>query len=432
MPPPTTIQPVQEAELYAVKEAVAGTVPSSAPGTVIPYTQFQPTDTPMWLDDESVQGSMGDFYGSYQGPLIAGFTCGGNLFGDTFPMFLYNLLGDYTVTGTTASPTATTSGTLAVGATAIPVSSGGASFTNGMWIELVDTGTPAAPEILQVGSGSTGTSIVLAAGYATRFAHATAMTVNNTTYPYTHVFSVLNGSVGAANGAGQPPTLAWTHRTGLPATGLAAQYAYACFSEIVLTVNSEGLLKWTGKGVCASRTIPSGATGTANSSAVNPYPGWRASLGVGGTYGASPLKDFAELEVTMDRELKAYNTLQASQQPYVIARGKQSNTGKLTIAPAIDESALVGMLANTQPQIQLFASNGLAGASLVSVQVDIGLGQYRTADLNSGSVLWGYDVPLKIPHTAATISGATGNSMTGASGGKGAVKITVVNAVPTY
>ena len=100
--------------------------------------------------------------------------------------------------------------------------------------------------------------------------------------------------------------------------------------------------------------------------------------------------------------------------------------------PAIDESALVGMLANTQPQIQMFATNGLTGASLVSLQVDIGLGQYRTADLDGGSVLWGYKVPLKIPHTAATITGATGNNMTGASGGKGAVKITVQNAVGTY
>lgn len=429
MAPPTTIQPVEEAELYYAPETTPGTIPAAV-GSVIPYLQFQPSDTPMWLDDESIQGSMGDFYGSYQGPLIAGFTCGGNFFGDVIPNFIWNLLGDYTATGTTASPAGTTNAGVAAGAVALPVASGGASFTSGMYVWIEDAGTPAANEVCLVGSGSTGTSVVLAAP-GTRFAHLTATPFTNTTAPYTHIFSLLNGSTGTLNGAGQPPTGTFTHRTGLP-SNQAAQYAYACFSEIVLTCNSEGLLKWTGKGVCAVRVAASSPVGLANSSAVNPYPGWHAQLGVGGTYSGSPLKDFAEFEVTMDRELKAYNTLQGSQQPYVIARGKQSNTGKLTISPAIDESALVGMLANTQPQIQLFASNGLAGASLVSVQVDIGLGQYRTADLNSGSVLWGYDVPLKIPHTAATITGATGNSMTGASGGKGAVKITIQNAVPTY
>ncbi len=430
MAPPTTIQPVESAELYYAPETTPGTIPAAV-GSVIPYLQFAPSDTPMWLDDESIQGSMGDFYGSYEGPLIAGFTVGGNFFGDTIPNFIWNLLGDYTATGTTASPSATTNNSVAVGALALPVASGGASFTSGMYVWIEDAGTPAANEVCLVGTGSTSTSVVLAAP-GTRFAHATATPFTNTTFPYTHIVSLLNGTTGTLNGAGQPPTGTFTHRTGLPGSTGAAQYAYACFSELVITCSAEGLLKWTGKGVCAARAVAGSNVSTTNPTTVNPYAGWHAQLGVGGTYSGAPIKDFAEFEVTLGRELKAYNTLQGSQQPYIIARGKQSNTGKLTLAPAIDESALVGMLANTQPQIQLYATNGLTGASLVSMQVDIGLGQYRTADLNGGSVLWGYDIPLKIPHTAATITGATGNSMTGASGGKGAVKITVTNAVPTY
>jgi hypothetical protein len=429
MAPPTTIQPVEEAELYYVPEATPGTIPSSV-GSVIPYLQFQPSDTPMWLDDESVQGAMGDVYGSYQGPLIAGFTCGGNFFGDTIPNFIWNLLGDYTASGTAASPASTTNAGVAAGALALPVASGGASFTSGMYVWIEDAGSPPASEVCAVGTGSTSTSVVLASP-GTRFAHATATPFTNTTAPYTHVFSVLNGSTGTLNGAGQPPTGTFTHRTGLPANS-AAQYAYACFSEIVLTVNAEGLITWTGKGVCAARVTAASAVGITSASSVSPYQGWHANLGVGGTVSGSPLKDFGELSVTMDRELKAYNTLQGSQQPYIIARGKQPNTGKLSVMPAIDESALTGMLANTQPQIQLIAANGLTGASLVSLQIDIGLGQYRTADLNGGSVLWGYDVPIKPIHTAAAITGAQGNSTTGASGGKGAVKITIQNAVPTY
>jgi hypothetical protein len=166
-----------------------------------------------------------------------------------------------------------------------------------------------------------------------------------------------------------------------------------------------------------------------NVSAVNPYPAWRTTLGVGGTVSGSPVKDFSTFEITLGRALKAYNTLQGAQTPYVIARGKQSNTGKYSVAPAIDESALVQLLANTQPQIQLIAANGLSGASLVQVQVDIILAAQETADLNDSGVLFGYDVPFKAVHTATTANSIT---TTGASGGKGAVKVTIQNAVPTY
>jgi hypothetical protein len=87
------------------------------------------------------------------------------------------------------------------------------------------------------------------------------------------------------------------------------------------------------------------------------------------------------------------------------------------------------MLNNGQPQHQFVSSNGLTGVNLVSVQVDIILGAYKTADITDGSELFGYDVGFKPVHTAAT---AGGISTTGASGGKGAVKVTLTNAIPTY
>ena len=430
MAPPVTLFPTQEREVYIAKETTAATVPASSAWSVLPVTQFKPSDKPMWLPDESFQGSMGDIYGIYQGPLIGAVDMGGNFFGDVFGHLAWNLLGDYTVTGTTASPTATTNGALAVGATTITVTSGGASFTNGMWIELVDTGTPPATEILQVGSGSTSTSIVLAAGQATRFAHLTGMVVNNTSAPYTHVFSLLNGTVGAFNGAAQGPTHSFIDRTGIPATGLAAEYAYGCLSELQITGNADKLLTWTAKATTQTRQIAGSAVGTANPSSVLTYPSWRSVVGIGGAAsGGTQVKDTAEWQVTLSRAVKAYNTAQGAQTPYVIARGKQSNAGKLTISPAIDESALVALLANTQPQLQFVASNGLSGASTVSLQVDILLAAYETADLNDSSELFGYDVPFKAVHTAASSGGIT---TTGASGGKGAVKLTLINGVPSY
>lgn len=426
MAPPVTFGVTAEREVYVVKEATPGVVPGSV-GVPVPLTSFKPANKPVWLEDESFQGSMGDFYGVYQGPLIGAVDLGGHMFGDTFGHFLYNLLGDYTVTGTAASPAAVTNAALTAGATALPVASGGTSFTTGMYLWLEDTGTPAANEVVMVTATGSATSIPVT---ATRFAHLTAMPFTSTTAPYVHVFSLLNGSVGAANGPAQGPTHCLTDRQGVAANG-AEQYAYACMSEIVLTGNSEKLLDWTGKAVTAARATAGSAVGTTNVSSVNPYPSWRTVTGIGGVAsGGTLVKDIAEHTITLSRAVKAYNTEQGSQQPFIIARGKQGAQGKITISPAIDDSSLIAMLANTQPQLQFVSSNGLSGTSLVKVQVDIVLAAYETADINDASELFGFDVDFKCVHTAA--AGAGSVTTTGASGGKGAVKVTITNAIPTY
>jgi hypothetical protein len=426
MAPPVTFGATAEREVYVVKEAVPGTIPGSV-GVPVPLTSWKPTNKPLWLPDESFQGSMGDFYGDYQGPLIGAVDLGGHVFGDHgLGEALYNLFGDYTTVGTAASPASTTNASMAVGATAIPVASGGASFTMGMYLWLEDAGTPAANEVVMVTSTGSASSIPVT---ATRFAHNTAMPFTNTTAPYTHVFAVLNGSVGAANGPAQGPTHCWTDRQGIAANG-AEQYAYGCFSEVTLTGNAEKLLDWSGKLVTASRVPAGSAVGTVNVSTVVPYPSWRTLTGWGGpASGGTLIKTVAEHSLTFSRAVKPMNTEQGSQQPYVIARGKQSNSGKVTIGPAIDDSALIAMLANSQPQLQFVTSNGLGGTSLVSVQVDIVLAGLQSADITDGSELFGFDVGFKIPHTAASAGGIT---TTGASGGKGAVKVTLVNAIPTY
>src|SRR5712691_6254634 len=143
MAPPTTIQPVAEREVYIIKETTPGTIPGTV-GVPVPVTVFKPSDTPNWLDDESMAGNMTDVQGSYQGPLIASQDIGGHATLDILPHFLYNLLGDYTASGTAAAPSGTTSAPLAAGASAITVTSGGASFTTGMQLWLEDAGSPAA------------------------------------------------------------------------------------------------------------------------------------------------------------------------------------------------------------------------------------------------------------------------------------------------
>ena len=427
MAPPTTLVPVEEREVFIVKETVPGTVPAAAPGSAFPVLTMKPSDKPMMLPDESMQGSMGDIYAGIQGPLIAAVDTGGNFYGDTFGHLLYNLLGDYTVTGTAAAPAGTTNALLAVGATALPVASGGASFTNGMNLWLQDAGTPAANEVVQVNGTATATSIPIT---ATRFAHATAMPFTNTTGPYTHVFALLNGTVGAANGAAQPPTHTLTDRTGIPLTGLAAQYSYACLSELVITGNAEKLLPWTAKVTCQTRTIPGSAVAAVNPSAVQTYPSWRSVTGIAGpASGGTQVRNVGEWQLTLSRAVKPMFTNQGTQLPYVIARGKQGAKGKQTFMPAIDESPLIALLANTQPQLQVIASNGLSGTSLVSLQIDILLAMYETSDLDDAAELFGWQVPLTAIHTATSSAGVT---TTGASGGKGAVKVTLINNVPSF
>lgn len=429
MAPPVTFGVVAEREVYLIKETTPGVVPATV-GVPVPLTSFKPSNKPMMLYDESFQGSMGDSYGAYQGPLIGSVDAGGHVVGDHgLGEALYNLLGDYTTTGTAASPAGVTSAPVAVGASTLAVASGGASFTAGMFVWIQDAGTPAANEVVKIGTGSTSTSVVLDPTTPTRFAHLTATPFTNTVAPYTHVFALLNGSVGAANGPAQGPTYCWTDRQGVSANG-ADQYAYAVASEVMITGNAEKLLDWSGKYVCMSRQTAAAAVGFQNVSSVVPYPSWRTVTGIGGpASGGTKVSYIAEHSVTLSRAVKAYNTEQGSQAPFIIARGKQSNQGKITISPATDDSSMIAFLANTQPQLQFLSSNGLSGVNLVSVQVDILLGAYDADTITDGSELFGFDIAFKPQHTAASSGGIT---TTGASAGKGAVKVTLVNAVPTY
>jgi len=249
-----------------------------------------------------------------------------------------------------------------------------------------------------------------------------------------HNFSLLNGLTGApyTGQAAQPATHTITDRTGIPATGLADQYAYSCLSELVITGNAEKLLTWTAKAVCYSRQVPGSAVATTNVSTVQPYPSWVSKTGVGGTVSGSQVKNVAEWVLTLTRAVKAYNTNQGSQLPFAIARGKQGVTGKLTFSPSIDDTALTNLLNNVQPQLQFIANNGLSGTSVVQLQADVGLGAYLTADINDSSELFGYDTTFKAPHTAATFTGPQNSVLYGASGGKSAIKIALTCPTPYF
>ncbi len=426
MAPPTTFSPVEGREIWLARETTPGTLASvlTFPWAV---TSFKDSNKPMWLDDDSFQGAMGDIYGIYQGPEIASWDAGGHVFADTIGLLLWAVLGDYTATGTAGSGSTTLTAPLAAGATTASVAAI-TGFSSGQAVQL-GVAADGNPEIVTLSAAPSGTTLTFTNTPA-RFAHASSKTVAGIVAPYTHVFALLNGTGGVPGGApGQPPTLTAWHMDGLATNGGNA-YAYSCVSDLAFTGNADKLLDFSCKATCVVRQSPAVALAATAVSAELATPSWRTVAGIGGVAsGGTQVKNVGEHVITITRQVKPLNTEQGSQAPYVIARGKQGVTGKVNLTPAIDDSALIALLANTQPQLQFITSNGLSGSSLRSLQFDILLAAYKTADEQDGAELFGYDVDWTGVHTAATSGGI---SMTGASGLKGAVKATLVNAVAGY
>jgi hypothetical protein len=427
---PTTIFPTEERFVNVVREAAAtpGTIPATT-GTTFPIVNFDPEDKPIWLPDESLRGSMAQTYDFLQGPVIADTSVGGPVYVDMLGHELYNILGDYQQTGTAAAPNTTTNAPIVAGATTISVLAG-ASFTVGMFIQ-VDV-APFA-EIVKVLSAVAAT-ITLDPTTPLRLNHLTSVAVTNTTVAantYSHVFSLLNSSAVAGTTVyqyGQPPTHTWTDRTQVPATGLARQYAFGCLSSLTLTGNSEKLLEWNGSLVSFKGVVAS-APPVASVSAVHAYPDFTTLIGLNGIVSGAPIYDIQEWSVTINRQVEPFFTNDGSPNPYTIGRGKLDVIGKLVFSPAVDETALLYMLNNTQPQLQIQATNGKTAQNLQQVQFDVIFCDFDTSKINASRSLFGYEVTFKTTATASTANGVT---TTGWSGGQSPLKVTVNNLVPVY
>lgn len=425
MPVPTTFSPVASREVWLARELTAGVAPAAL-GYAWPLTSFKDTNKATWIEDDSFQGDMGGNHGVYQGPLIGGWDAGGHVRADTIGLPLWAALGDYTATGTSPANSTTLTAQVNAGATSAQVTAiGTLALGNAVQLGVTADGIP---EIVILSAAPSGTTITFANTPA-RFTHANGATVAGVSAPFTHVFALLNGTLGATGAPGQPPSLCATHMDGLAAGG-GNQYLYSCVSDLAFTGNSEKLLDFTCKAVSNKRSQPASQLAGALAGSEQPVPSWRTSTGIGGpASGGTLVKNVAEHVVTITRQVKPMNTEQGSQDPYVIARGKQDVNGKITLGPAIDDSVLSDVLANTQPQLQFLTSNGLSGTALRSLQLDILLAAYETPTEQDGAELFGYEVTWKGVHTSATSGGI---SMTGASGLKGSIKATLVNNVPTY
>lgn len=397
------------------QEAAQGTPVAMAATQLL--TTFTPSDKPTYIKDQSWRGSMGtDAFAQILGPGTADISVGGPVYGDTAGYWLRNILGDLTVTGTPTGTDATTlSASAEAGATSITTTGSIPAGTlvqigTGATAEVVTTGTP-------TGSGPYTLPITTpASGLA--YAHASEQDVTpvQATGPFTYAWSLLNAE------GGQPPSHTLTHYLGPTEGGGARQYPGFCMSQFNVTFNAESeLFSWTGQGTSWPSVIASAAP-TANPTTVLPTASWRTKIGIGGpAAGGTLVQTVTDGEVDLTRELQPVFTANGARTPYVIQRGGLSVTGKLNFSAVSDESVLLYMLNNTQPQVQVVCDNGESGANKVVVQIDVQSAVFTQADPDTSKAAVGYQ---------ATFEALFNTVNAGGSGGMSPVKVSVTCAVP--
>jgi hypothetical protein len=411
VPTPTTYAPAKQFVGIA-NETVQGT-PVAMTSTVL-VDEVKPKDNPNFLDDKSWRGSMGtDSFAKIAGTKIAEVELGGPAYGDGIGYFLRNILGDMSYSGTSTGTGGTTLSTSAV-AGAVSISTVATILAGtvvqigtGPNAEVFTTGTP-------TGAGPYTIPLTTPAG-GLAYPHASAQAVQPVTAPFTQAHSLLN------SGGGQPISHTLTHFLGPTATSGARQYPGLCLSELGLKWNAESeLLTWSAKGT-SFPSVPLGTVPVAAASTSLPVASWRMTVGIGGpAAGGTLIATVTDGELNIKRDLTPYYTATGTQNPYIIQRAGLSVEGKLNFVAA-DESPLLWMLNNTQPQLQLLIDNGLTGANKVAFQVDCQIAAFTDseADGSKSAVEYGNSFQALFNTTNA-----------GGSGGYSPIKISVTNNVP--
>jgi hypothetical protein len=415
--PPTTPYPVAPAYVVVGKEPSAAVV---APVfTAVKCGVYKPENMVNPLKDNDYWGDMAELHNMQQGPRWAKHTIPDSpLYADTIGHFIYNLFGDYYAVGTPTTPTWTVGATpLTAGASSIGVTTGSVA-TSGTYVQ-VDTGVNA--EIVTVGSGSTSTNIVLNANTPLRFSHLASVAVVSVVAPFTHTFSLLNpGGTTLYAASCQPPTHTLGHVNTPAGSGsyFADEFLYSIMDELTISAKADGWLTWSAK--LTSRTqIAPGSTLSGTISSVTGDPSWVSTV----SEASSLVNQVAAWSGTWTRKNDTDPTADGVQDPYFLGRGAFGGSWKMTFAPAIDETQITKLIANTQPSLTWTTSNGGSGAALASLTINSALAGYESANLTAQKQFWGYE------SAGSFISSATG---AGNSGGTTPTQIVLVNAVPGY
>jgi len=233
--------------------------------------------------------------------------------------------------------------------------------------------------------------------------------------PNLHAFSVLN------SGSAQPGSLTLVDWQGPPAANKARVFAGVCLSELVLKGNAASDFITMSAKASGYLSAIAAAEPTSAPTSVVALAGWRAKLGIAGpAAGGTLIAYMQEWECTISRKINVQYTANNTQQPYIIQRGEVGVAWKFNFSKPPDETVLLPLLNNTQPQVQVVATNGGAGAALLSLQLDSQVCAWDTAKLNRGDEAVGYDV---------TAIGIANTTNAGASGGYSPIKVSLQNSV---
>lgn len=411
---PSLIYPVFESSLLAGRELTINTPPSAFTG--IPCGPLQTNQHVAWLQDDNLRGSNVKTYSLVQSNYWAEVTVPQSpAYADSLGPILYSMLGDYTTTGTAASPNSTLNGGVSAGGTSVVLASG-TGFVANQWVQI-DVGSLA--EVVQVQSVSTNT-LTLTAATPLRFSHLTGVACTNTTANYTHTFNNLNPNSSTGNTSAQPPTFTFLHRN-LVATAAnhnSDQYAYSRFTDLSLHATKDGWFMWDGKFTSYLRTYPS-TDYTPSFTTAKAFPTWQANIQLA----ASQVYNISEAKITINRELDIVTTADGSQNPYVIAAGPLTAKFNLDYDAVSDETALSYMLNNTQPTLSIQFTNGLSSPNTQSITISAALAGHQNAPLSAMRSLWGYKTDGELVANTTNV---------GNSGGYGPVQVVLVNAIPSY
>lgn len=402
--------PVAEQWLGLGREAAGATGVAVGPTATIPVEKIDPENKYTMLKDQTLRGMMANLFSVTGGTQSAEVGFSGPVYLDTIGHVLLNLMGDYGSVGSTGTGSTTTTANAVAGATTLSVTAI-TGFSSGQAVQL---GTGLSSQVVVLSSAPTGTTLTFT-GTPLRSAVASGATVAGVVAPFTHTFSLLNSS------PGQPPTHTLTHFNGMTGTYLAAQYAYWCASQCSFSIDAEKLFTHDTKGTSYMRTAAASAV-TNSFSDVPVYAAWQFAVGIGGpATGGTLVNDVATASVDITRQLKPRWTASGQQAPYVIGRNALSVQGKFTEV-AQSEAPLIELIDNTQPQIQLKATNGLSGASLLAITFNMQIGAYETVKQNDNDFIeW-----------ETTWEAVDNSTNAGASGGQGPIQVIIENAVPTY
>lgn len=432
--------------LGMARELTVGTPLAPVVTQPLNQAEYEPEDTPKFLDDKAIRGSMTDLFYKTLGVESSTLSFGAPNFLDTQGYWFDNVFGDLSTTGTTLANPSTTNSGLAVGTTSCTLSAAPpASYTAGASIQI---GTGSIAEVVIIGSTAASNVVNFASagggvGYPLRFTHPTSSTIQTCTSPFTHKWAALNSPLGYGGQYGaQPPTHTMTDVTNLVNTFTSAtygtvptstfgarQYPSSVLKSLDFSGNAEQLLgvKCTGD---AWQSVIAGTAVTNVTTGSRPIPNWNSTVVLGGsTISSSNLySGVGNFTVSFKRQTQVYWIVAGTQTPFVIARGPLTADGQMDFDPTNSEMPLDIMLLNSQPTLSIQVSNQTPNVipnsgTPFTLTFTMSQAAFTKSKIMRNKSLIGFG------NTYEAVSNAVD---TGGSGGLGPGTLTLINSTAVY